>query len=31
MKSDKNISIYSSNERTGFVVIKEEDAIQKFG
>ena len=29
MKHGKNISIYPFDKRTGFVVIKEEDAIQK--
>ena len=29
MKHDKNISIYPFDKGTGFVVIKEEDAIQK--
>ena len=29
MKHDKNISIYPFNKGTGFVVIKEKDAIQK--
>ena len=29
MKHDKNISIYAFDKGTGFVVIKEKDAIQK--
>ena len=29
MKHDKNITIYPSDKGTGFVVIKERDAIQK--
>ena len=29
MKHDKNISTYSFDKGTGFVVIREEDTIQK--